>query len=314
MSNALEPLGVSFRAEDLYRVCLRMPEVSQDEWLAASAYSVEEFEMLVEELVYTGLLRRTEAGLTVIPPTRAIHSLIGNEQNNISDRLNRLERARSALQLYASEYRPADTTTSFAEIIDYNTFNEKIMGIVSDADTPINIIYYRLKPELEERIRVISQVMLPGKDFRLLLPAEHVNDDQVIEAMRKLLRPGVEVRFAAKTITSLTIFGDVAASTLTDPSDYFSDRLLIRTTALVSIFRDYFDAIWRVGIPLAREKEDDVDEVLLLMAQGLKDEAIAAQLDMSLRTVRRRIADVMDMVGADSRFQAGLEVARRGLI
>jgi DNA-binding CsgD family transcriptional regulator len=312
--NALESLGVSFRGEDLYRVCLRMPEASADQWLEASAYSVEEFEILVEELVSTGLLRRTEDGLTVIPPTRAIHALIGNEQNNISERLNRLERARSALQLYASEYRPADKTTSFAEIIDYNTFNEKIMGIVADAETPINIIYYRLKPELGERIRVISQVMLPGKDFRLLLPAEHVNDHDVISAMRNLIRPGIEIRFAARTITSLTIFGDIAASTLTDPNDYYSDRLLIRTTALVSIFRDYFDAIWRVGIPLAREKEDDVDEVLLLMAQGLKDEAIAAQLNLSLRTVRRRIADVMDMVGAESRFQAGLEVARRGLI
>jgi DNA-binding CsgD family transcriptional regulator len=312
--NALEPLGVSFRGEDLYRICLRLPEGTEAQWLEASAYSIEEFEILVEELVTTGLLRRTEEGLTVIPPTRAIQALIGNEQNNITERMTRLDRARSALQLYASEYRPADEITSFAEILSYAAFNEKIMGIVADADAPINIIYLRLKPELEERIKVINQVMLPGKEFRLLLPAEHVNDEDIIESMRKLIRPGVEIRFAAKTITSLTIFGNLAASTLTDPNDYFSDRLLIRTTALVSIFDDYFDAIWRVGTPLAREKEDDVDEVLLLMAQGLKDEAIAAQLNLSLRTVRRRIADVLDMVGAESRFQAGLEVARRGLI
>jgi DNA-binding NarL/FixJ family response regulator len=33
---------------------------------------------------------------------------------------------------------------------------------------------------------------------------------------------------------------------------------------------------------------------------------------MSLRTVRRRVAEVMAELGADSRFQAGVEATRRG--
>jgi DNA-binding NarL/FixJ family response regulator len=54
--------------------------------------------------------------------------------------------------------------------------------------------------------------------------------------------------------------------------------------------------------------------VLELLQLGLKDETIARQLGISLRTVRRRIAMVMDEVGATTRFQAGIEAARRGLI
>ena len=45
---------------------------------------------------------------------------------------------------------------------------------------------------------------------------------------------------------------------------------------------------------------------------GAKDEQIARKLDLSLRTVRRRIAALMTELGVDTRFQAGVEAARRG--
>ena len=54
--------------------------------------------------------------------------------------------------------------------------------------------------------------------------------------------------------------------------------------------------------------------LLRLLATGQKDEQIARALGMSLRTVRRRIADLMTELGADSRFQAGVEAVRRGWV
>ena len=50
------------------------------------------------------------------------------------------------------------------------------------------------------------------------------------------------------------------------------------------------------------------------LARGAKDEQIARTLGLSLRTVRRRVADLMDDLGAGSRFQAGVEAVRRGWI
>ena len=51
-----------------------------------------------------------------------------------------------------------------------------------------------------------------------------------------------------------------------------------------------------------------------MLGAGLKDEAIARYLGCSLRTVRRRIAALMDRHGADTRFQLGLAVAQGGLL
>ena len=48
------------------------------------------------------------------------------------------------------------------------------------------------------------------------------------------------------------------------------------------------------------------------MLAGASDEQIARNLNIGLRTVRRRIAALMTDLGVDTRFQAGVEAARRG--
>jgi DNA-binding NarL/FixJ family response regulator len=52
--------------------------------------------------------------------------------------------------------------------------------------------------------------------------------------------------------------------------------------------------------------------VLMLMSSGVKDEAAARQLNVSDRTYRRHVADILSRLGASSRFQAGVEAVRRG--
>jgi DNA-binding NarL/FixJ family response regulator len=51
---------------------------------------------------------------------------------------------------------------------------------------------------------------------------------------------------------------------------------------------------------------------LKLPAQGLTDEAAAARLGVSHRTARRMMAELMERLGARSRFEAGLRAAQRG--
>ena len=60
---------------------------------------------------------------------------------------------------------------------------------------------------------------------------------------------------------------------------------------------------------------DEVDAPLLtLLTAGLGDDAIGRQLNVSPRTVRRRVATLMDRLDARTRFQAGIQAKARGLI
>jgi DNA-binding NarL/FixJ family response regulator len=82
-----------------------------------------------------------------------------------------------------------------------------------------------------------------------------------------------------------------------------------------------FDMVWERALPLhaGDSAERDTcqlaaeDRMLLqMLAAGLKDQVIARQLDVSLRTARRRLAHLMTTTGATSRFQLALAASRRG--
>jgi DNA-binding NarL/FixJ family response regulator len=62
------------------------------------------------------------------------------------------------------------------------------------------------------------------------------------------------------------------------------------------------------------ETSPTASELLLLrlLADGSKDEAAARALGVSVRTVRRMVADLMRRLDARSRFQAGILAQRRG--
>lgn len=315
MVNALGPWGVSPGAEDLYRVLLRSPGVLEADLPKMALRSEEEIAGFLVELDGVGLVRREADGqLTAMPPSQAIESLVSRELQLLDGRIHELGEAKSALSRYAADYRPRSDGTPLAEIVSWSDTTDVLLGLVHQADGPIRTIYLTLEPAWEERQKLLAEAFSVDKEFNVLVPIEYLNNERIITDLRSLIRPGVELRFVARTVTSLSVYGSMAASTLTNPYDYHSDRLVMRTPALISIFNDYFSTLWRIAIPLNHQPDHDADRVLMLLAQGFKDEAIASQLNMSLRTVRRRIAELMESLGADSRFQAGVEAVRRGLL
>jgi DNA-binding CsgD family transcriptional regulator/predicted transcriptional regulator len=68
--------------------------------------------------------------------------------------------------------------------------------------------------------------------------------------------------------------------------------------------------------PVTGLRAPTVDErdLLAFVAAGATDDVIARQLGISPRTLRRRLHDLFDELGASNRFHAGVEAARRGWV
>jgi DNA-binding CsgD family transcriptional regulator len=88
---------------------------------------------------------------------------------------------------------------------------------------------------------------------------------------------------------------------------------------VVTAVVELFERVWPAAVPLApsslpggAEQEQRERELLKLLSAGFTDAAAATQLGISVRTVRRTVAAVMDQLGARSRFQAGAKAADRG--
>lgn len=119
-------------------------------------------------------------------------------------------------------------------------------------------------------------------------------------------------RVSSLVETEFSVLGDEAVVTLSVYGDPTSPYVFIRNPALVHAFAAAFQLMWQSS-PLIEAAPDGGDNVLVgLLMLGVKDEVIARTLDVGLRTVRRRVASLMDQYGVVTRFQLGAALERDG--
>ncbi|MEK8143088.1 helix-turn-helix transcriptional regulator [Streptomyces sp. M10(2022)] len=131
---------------------------------------------------------------------------------------------------------------------------------------------------------------------------------------------GGEYRTAHQLVGRLIIF-DRELAFMTNRNDRLG-AVVVREPSVVHFLYELFEQVWSQAQPFSDAATDgletvakDLDRTILrLLATGLKDETIARRLGMSLRTTRKHIADMMQALGAESRFQAGVAVAASGLL
>jgi DNA-binding NarL/FixJ family response regulator len=67
--------------------------------------------------------------------------------------------------------------------------------------------------------------------------------------------------------------------------------------------------LWRSATPL-RVRRGEHEETLEMLARGFTDARIALALNVSARTVSRRVSEIMTEYGAGSRFELGMMYGR----
>lgn len=158
----------------------------------------------------------------------------------------------------------------------------------------------------EERIR-------RGDAQRAIYPASALSAPQGHRWMRGWAEAGEDQRILPATDTEFAVFGDTAVVALAGWGDPALGYAVIRDPLVVRLYTAYFDLAWKHAIPAPAVGRDSTGDPKLveLLELGLKDEAIARYLGVSLRTVRRRVAHLMAVNGVDTRFQLGWVLARR---
>jgi hypothetical protein len=92
--------------------------------------------------------------------------------------------------------------------------------------------------------------------------------------------------------------------------------VIVQPCGLFDAYATLFEALWDRALPvlaLPMKADDGADALVALLLAGLTDQAIARQLGVSARTAQRKIAALMQDLGARTRFQAGAQAAIRDL-
>lgn len=131
---------------------------------------------------------------------------------------------------------------------------------------------------------------------------------------------GASVRITTAALRE-TILVDRRVTILAgDPAERPRRYRVVSAPEVVQAVAALFDAAWRAATERSVYEtsleglRDLAPSLLDALASGSKDEAAARALGMSLRTYRRRVAELMAAVGATSRFQAGLRARELGLV
>ncbi len=128
-----------------------------------------------------------------------------------------------------------------------------------------------------------------------------------------------------RTVPSLPVpmvIADRACALLpSDPADPWRGVVQLTAPGALEALVALFEGVWEQGVPLGTSTQPDEHglsprekELLRLLARGLNDDVIGRRLGVSLRTVRRIVADLCVRLRAASRFEAGYQAAKRGWI
>ncbi|MEV6958242.1 LuxR family transcriptional regulator [Streptomyces sp. NPDC051207] len=155
-------------------------------------------------------------------------------------------------------------------------------------------------------IRLLASPDLVGETFWERLPPE-VQGQLAIRVARL---PPLQV-LMADGATALVVVGP--------PADRRAS--LIRVPEVLEALGTLFESIWSSAVPPDEELVfGDPDRAVLArqilgaMRAGVTDEVAARELTVSVRTYRRYVAEIMALLGATSRFQAGVRAAELGLL
>jgi DNA-binding NarL/FixJ family response regulator len=117
----------------------------------------------------------------------------------------------------------------------------------------------------------------------------------------------------------LVIVDREAAVVPLHPDRPLDGALELRQPGVVAGLVALFEQVWATGTPFGEATPRDEralspseQTLIRLLAGGHTDESAARKLAVSLRSVQRMMTALTERLGAASRFQAGVEAARRG--
>ncbi|MHB1613334.1 MAG: helix-turn-helix domain-containing protein [Actinomycetes bacterium] len=316
--------GIDDEAEQVYRTILRLSEAAVDELVAALGVPAGRVRQSAAALLEAQLVREVPGGYAAVGPVTAIESLVDREQRRLADRARRLAEARQSIASYASEHgRSARRARPRREIevVGREDAAEVLTDLVRTTEGPLRCSYLVVGTTVERHAELVAELLgqvAGGRPMLALYPTRILEVPEERAHARYWAEHGEQGRLAVSVPHSFIVFGTEAAVVGAQWGRRTEQAFVLRVPALVAAFASLFDSVWAEAVPLVRIEaggmERDRRRILELLALGAKDETIARQLGLSLRTVRRRVSELMDELGADTRFAAGFQAARRELV
>jgi len=323
----MEPLGLSPTEEAVYRALLGEPDSSARQIVDRTGLPAPRVRDDLSRLVALRLAQRSASRPVRFRPAQpdiAITALLNERQAE-------LDRARLAVPELLAEYHAATTAPPPRTLLEvltgprvgYRRFLELLAATSEELLTFDRARDGRVAGAVE--VEAEAPMLGRGVACRAVYEPAALEIPGRLPHLRRLTELGEQARVAPRLPLQMLICDRKRALLpLTGAAAGGTESVvLVGPSALLDGLIEIFETYWQRSTPLwpAGRREaggtglsEEEYEVLQLLAAGLKDEAIARQLGVSMRTARRRISSLITKLGVGTRFQAGIEAARHGLL
>jgi DNA-binding CsgD family transcriptional regulator/sugar-specific transcriptional regulator TrmB len=324
----LSALGLGAEAELVYRAMLDQPSFGVAELTSALALSESQVRTALDHLGDLMLVRasREDPGrLRAVDPQVGLADMLLREEAELAARQAQMAASRAAVSRMVSDRADdfsvvggqserlvgLDAIQARLETMG-RAMSEECVGVLPGAA--------QRAEDLEAGRPLNAEAMARGVQFRSIYQDSVRNDPTTISHANWMLENGGEVRTAPVLPQRLVICDRRQALVPLDPADSRKGALYVTEPGLVAALVGLFEQTWATAVPLGAAKSLDPEtgltegerELLRLLGSGMTDEAAGHRLGVSLRTVRRQMASIMERLNASSRFEAGLRAAQRG--
>jgi DNA-binding CsgD family transcriptional regulator len=301
----LRALGLSAEAETAYVDLLHDKPV--------------EDEAVVAELLALGLVERSDGELVIRPPRRAMDALAERHTRQA-------ELARDSAELLNELWKSAAGKQDYLEVLPTYAASQAVLNSVQgDAREQVRAMTMGNLAARELRIvEGMFEALERGVRYDVIYGAHVLQDASALHLVQSCIETGEQARVFPHVPLNITIVDErwalVGARAEGQKGPGFV-ALVVHDSPLLSGFARIFEALWRIAVPITggTELNDvtagpslDAKRLLTYLSAGLTDESIAREFGVSERTIARRIGRLQEALGAQTRFQLGVQASRQG--
>jgi DNA-binding CsgD family transcriptional regulator/sugar-specific transcriptional regulator TrmB len=319
------------QAVDVYCYAVRRGAVESVDRLAADLdLSMVDATEAIDSLKMFRLLRKdhgTQGRLLPVDPEIAAASLISPMEREIYNRRDLIFKIRERIDTVVTHYRDTRKAVSAPSVVE-QVDGLEIRGLLQvtrdECRSEVLIAHPNADSTglLDDLLPVCLAVLNRGVSVRIICQHGARADLPMRAKLKKFRDAGAAVRTVSCLPRAAVIF-DRSSAVLCHPQsgDEVAGARVVHED-VVGFVLDVFNQTWDAATPYDSADEcgycevaDDMQHAIAqLMVQGFTDEVVARRLGMSIRACRRHIAGLLRNLDAVSRFQAGAQAVRKGLI
>lgn len=322
-ARALGAVGVSADAERVYRILLARPGSTTTELREATGLSARHLHNAMSELERKAIVTRRSGRPTRFqpaPPDSVVEALV-------SAQLEAIHRTRMVTSelLALQRLRPEQLeVTELVEIITSGeATNERWVQLQQttrvSGEVLVRLPHWGLPQAEQEQGQTVAHTR--GIVMRAVYDQDTLSRPGMLDHVRRLNATGAEEsRVVGHLPLKLALIDRSTALVPLIQDNTIKGGVVVHQSVLVDALVALFESYWIAGTPITLTDEPTssgrpVDQdVLTLLASGMKDEAIARTLGVSTQTVLRRVNDIKKRLGVSTRFQLGLALSAGELV